>query len=83
MERKSYTIHLGGRRYVLSSTDSQEHINRISNMVNNRVEEIGLMDDGVSFETAVAVCALTYADEIIKLQDDNARLRREQQNGRE
>ena len=75
--RKTYKISLVGRSFKLTSTENEEHIQRVARMAENSMNETMTLDKRISFETAAAVTALRFAEEIIRLQDDLTRLRRE------
>ncbi len=75
--RKTYKISLVGRSFKLTSTENEEHIQRVARMAENSMNETMMLDKRISFETAAAVTALRFAEEIIRLQDDLTRLRRE------
>lgn len=75
--RKTYKISLVGRSFKLTSTENEEHIQRVARMAENSMNETMMLDKRISFETAAAVTTLRFAEEIIRLQDDLTRLRRE------
>ncbi len=75
--RKTYKISLVGRSFKLTSTENEEHIQRVARMAENSMNETMTLDKRISFETAAAVTALRFSEEIIRLQDDLTRLRRE------
>lgn len=75
--RKTYTISLVGRSFKLTSTENEDHVQRVARMTENSISETMLLDKRISFETAAAVTALRFSEEIIRLQDDLTRLRRE------
>ena len=76
-ERKTYNISLIGRSFKLSSTENEEHVQRVAKMAENSMSETMMLDKRISFETAAPVTALRFSEEIIRLQDDLTRLRRE------
>ncbi|MBQ9198478.1 MAG: cell division protein ZapA [Clostridia bacterium] len=75
MNVNTVTVQIAAREYSLNSTDNPEHVQRMAALVDRRMRE--LMAGGVANrESAAVLAALTYADELIKSQDDNTRLRR-------
>ncbi len=76
MDKNTYTVTLAGRRFTLSSSEDSEHISRIVNITEESITNIMSLDRRITFETAAAVTALRFAEEIVRLQEDNTRLRR-------
>ena len=75
MNVNTVTVQIAAKDYCLNSTDAPEHEQRMAALVDRRMRE--LMAGGVANrESAAVLAALTYADELIKAQDDNTRLRR-------
>jgi cell division protein ZapA (FtsZ GTPase activity inhibitor) len=76
MDTQSVTVHVAGHDYILNSNDKPEHVKRAAVYADRKIAEVTA--SGVSSrETAAVVAALILADELIKSQDDNTRLRRE------
>ena len=71
MEHTTLSVQIAGRDYTLTSADSPEHTQRVASLVDRKMRE--LMAAGIINREAAA---LTLADELIKSQDDNTRLRR-------
>ena len=75
MSVNTVTVTIAGREFSLNSTDSPESGQRTAALVDRKMRE--LMASGIANREAAAVlAALTYADELIRAQDDNTRLRR-------
>lgn len=75
MNVNTVTVQIAAKEYSLNSTDAPEHVQRMAALVDRKMRE--LMAGGVANrESAAVLAALTYADELIKAQDDNTRLRR-------
>lgn len=77
MEGKKREVRIAGRRYVLSSSDSAEQVERSVRLLNRRLEEVFALSPHIDKETAAIAAALSLTDELIKAQDDNTRLRGE------
>ena len=78
----SYTLHIAGRDYTLTSSDAPEHVRRVAVYVDRRIAETGA-SGLVNRETAAVIAGLSMADELLNAQDDNTRLRRELAKARE
>ncbi len=75
MSSITLSVQIAGRDYTLSSAGSPEHTQRVAALVDRKMRE--LMAGGVANrESAAVLAALTYAEELIRAQDDNTRLRR-------
>ena len=78
----SYTLHIAGRDYTLTSSDAPEHVRRVAVYVDRRIAETSA-SGLVNRETAAVIAGLSIADELLNAQDDNTRLRRELMQERE
>lgn len=76
MEKELREVRIAGRKYSLSAIGSSEHIDRMVSLVNERIAEAAAVSQRIDKETAAVAVALSMADELIKAQDDNTRLRR-------
>lgn len=75
MSSITLSVHIAGRDYTLTSGGSAEQAQRVATLVDRKMRE--LMAGGVSNrETAAVLAALTYAEELLRAEDDNTRLRR-------
>ena len=75
MNVNTVSVQIAAKEYSLNSTDTPEHVQRTAALVDRKMRE--LMAGGVANrESAAVLAALTYADELIRAQDDNTRLRR-------
>ena len=76
MEKTKTTVHIGGRDYTMVGVESEEHIRRVAVYVDRKLEELTLATRLPQRMVAV-LTALNIADDLIKAQDENTRLRRE------
>ncbi len=76
MEKIKTTVRIGGRDYTMVGVDSEEHIKRVAVYVDRRMEELTLSTRLPQPMIAV-LTAMNIADELIKAQDENTRLRKE------
>lgn len=72
----TYTLRVAGRDYTLTSTDSPEHVRRVGVYVDRKIAETA-SGAFMNREAAAVIAGLSMADELITVQDDNTRLRRE------
>lgn len=76
METQRLTVRVAGKNYRLSFSDDPDHIRRLVAFTNRRIAEAGALSPATDRETAAVAAALSLADDLIKAQDDNTRLRR-------
>ena len=76
MEKQKTTLRVAGKEYALASTDSPEHLARVASYVDRRIMETAFATRQ-NKESAAVLVSLNMADELMKAQDENARLRRE------
>ena len=75
MDHITVSVQIAGRDYNLTSADSAAHTQRVAAFVDRKMREI--MACGLkNRETAAVMAALMIADDLLKSQDDNTRLRR-------
>ncbi len=76
MEKQKTTVRVAGKEYTLVSSDSPEHLARVAAYVDRRITEAAYATR-MNKESVAVLAALNMADELMKAQDENARLRRE------
>ena len=76
MEKQKITVRVAGKEYALVSSDGAAHLSRVAAYVDRQITET-VLAARTSKENAAVLVAMNLADELIKAQDDNARLRRE------
>ena len=76
MEKQKTIVRVAGKEYTLISADSPEYINRVANYVDRRITETAFATR-MNKENVAVLVSLNMADELMKAQDENARLRRE------
>lgn len=77
METDKQEVLIGGRKYALSTQDTPEHVERMVRLLNGRLDEMRALSTRSDQVTAAIAVALSLADELIKAQDDNTRLRKQ------
>ena len=76
MEKTKTTVRIGGRDYTLTGTDPEEHIKRVAVYVDRKMEEL-LFATRLPQPMVAVLTAMNIADDLIKAQDENTRLRKE------
>ena len=75
MEKIKTTVRIAGREYTMTGTDSEEHIHRVAAYVDRKMGEATLVTRMPDNMISVLV-AMNVADELLKAQDENTRLRK-------
>ena len=76
MEKKRVTIRVAGKDYNMTSSDSEAYVRRVAAYVDRKIGELTLATRLPAADAAV-LTAITLADDALKAQDENTRLRRE------
>ena len=76
MEKQKTTVHVAGKAYTLVSSDTPAHMNRVAAYVDRRITET-MYAARMNRENVAVLTAMNIADELMKAQDENSRLRRE------
>ena len=76
MEKIRTTVRIAGKDYTLVGYDAEDYVRRVALHVDRKLQEL-TMTTRLSAQDAAVLCAVTMADELLKAQDENTRLRRE------
>lgn len=76
MEKTKTTVRICGRDYTITGTDSEEHIKRVAVFVDRKMEEL-LFATRMPQPMVAVLTAVNIANDLIKAQDENTRLRKE------
>jgi cell division protein ZapA len=76
MGKQKYAVVISGIEYTIVSEDSVDHIKRVSNFVDRKLQEIE-KTTLYPKQTATVLTALNIADELLKTQDEHTKLRKE------
>ena len=76
MEKIKTTVKIAGKEYTMVGTESEEHIRRVAVYVDRKMEELALTTRMPQNMVAV-LTAMNIADDLLKAQDENTRLRKE------
>lgn len=76
MEKQRTIVSVGGKEYTIVSEDPIEQVKRVGTYVDRKLQEI---EQATRLPTnmAAVLTALNIADELLKAQDENTKLRRE------
>ncbi len=70
------TVRIGGRDYTMVGVDSEEHMKRLAVYVDRKMEEL-MFATRLPQPMVAVLTAMNIADDLIKAQDENTRLRKE------
>ena len=76
MDKQKMTVRVAGKEYTLVSSDGAEHQQRVAAYVDRRITET-MYAARMTRENVAVLTAMNITDELMKAQDENARLRRE------
>ena len=76
MEKIRTTVRIAGNNYSMSGYDSEDYMRRVAIHVDRKIQEI-MLATRRPLQDAAVLTAVTKADDLLKAQDEVARLRRE------
>ena len=76
MAKTRTTVHIAGREYPISSSDSEAYVQRVARYVDRKISELSLATRLPALDSAT-LAAVTIADELAKSQEEINRLRRQ------
>lgn len=76
MEKIRTTVRIAGKDYTMSGYDKEEYVRRVAILVDRKIQELS-MTTRMPMQDVCVLTAVTLADEMLKSQDENNRLRRE------
>lgn len=76
MKKTKTVVKILGRDYTITGSDTEEHIQRVAAFVDRKMEELR-MSTRLPEPMVSVLTAMNLADELIKAQDENTRLRGE------
>ncbi len=75
-EQQLFTLKIAGKEYTIRSADEPDRIRAMAVHTDRKIT--GVMQTSlVSRENAAVITALSFADELLRLQDEITQLRRE------
>jgi cell division protein ZapA len=76
VEKTKTTVRIAGHEYTIVGTDAPEHIQRVAAYVDRRMSDLQTASR-LSPNMVAALTTMNIADELLKAQDENVRLRQE------
>ena len=76
MEKQKTTVRVAGKEYTLLSDDPPAYLHRVAAFADRKLQEMTLASR-LPAASANVLAAINLADELLKAQDENSRLRRE------
>lgn len=76
MEKTRTIVRIGGRDYTIVGEDPPEHIQRVGAYVDRKMDEL-IYATRLSQPMVAVLTAMNIANDLIKAQDENTKLRRE------
>lgn len=76
MEKTKTVVRIGGRDYTMVGVESEEHIKRLAVYVDRKMGELTFATR-LPQQMVAVLTAMNIADDLLKAQDENTRLRRE------
>ncbi len=65
------TVEIGQEKYVLKTDMSDERLDRLTKMVNSRLEQVSTSKIHIPASRSAVLVALQLADDYIKLEEDH------------
>ena len=81
-EKTRVTVRIAGKDYTIASYDTPEHVNRVAEYVDRKMNELNLATHLPASQLAV-LAAVNATDDMLKSRDEIDRLRRETEAVRE
>lgn len=69
MEKRTHTVTVMGNELPIVSRDSESHVKKVVDFVNDRIKEAKEKSRTVSTQSLALLTALNIADELIKYQE--------------
>ena len=76
MEKQKITVSVAGKNYTLVSSDPPEFVRRVATFVDRKLSETVSVTNLPSGQAVVLTC-FNLAEELLKAQDENTMLRRQ------
>ena len=76
VEKQRTSLYVGGKEYVVVSADSRQYLQRVAAYADRALRETALATRLPPVQVG-ALTAINLSDELLKAQDENTRLRRE------
>lgn len=70
-------VKIDQRKYHLVSSEPAEHLHKVAELVNGKMEEIAQRNQFIGTDLKMMLTALNLAEDLLKLQQENDSLRRQ------
>ena len=68
MEKNFFKVHLAGKDYTISGTESEEYMNTLSQYVETKYDEIAHAGGGVNSFNTLVMTVINVADDYLQLK---------------
>ena len=68
MSKNRVSASINGTQYTFLCEDSQQHINKVAEVVNNKMSKIGMSNSMLNLQKISILAAVNIADELVKSQ---------------
>ena len=75
MQLTTVTVTVADKSYQLSGTEESAHFHRLAQLTDRRIKEVAANTESLDAEACAVAAALSLADELVKAQELNMRLR--------
>lgn len=75
MQLTTVTVTVAGKNYQLSGTEEAAHFQRLAQLTDRRIKEVAGNNNSLGAEACAVAAALSLADELVKAQALNVRIR--------
>lgn len=75
--KRSVEVTIGGQRYLLRSEGDEQHLRRLAQTVNDKLEEVRVLTRNIPPDRLAMLTALNLADELLRERDSSRALRAE------
>jgi len=76
MEKIRTIVRIAGKDYPITGYDTEDYVRRVALYVDRKIQELSMTTRLPTQDSAI-LTAVTIADELLKAQDENNRLRKE------
>ena len=77
MDKNRVSAVINGTHYTFLCEDSQQHIDKVAEVVNNKMSKIAISNNMLNLQRVSILTAVNIADELVKAQTEIERLRME------
>jgi len=71
------TVKIGGREYAMKGFETEEHIHRVANYLDQKMQQVANVQTNLSTTMVTLLTAVNLADEVLKLKEQIKTLKQE------